>query len=79
MKLKVIGNNQTEITTKEGVQLFFSYETLVAARTMNNVYVTKTKYSNTTTKHINKWLAGLWVKDYDICKVTQEQLNEIMN
>ena len=74
MRLKLIGNNQTEITTKEGVQLFFSYETLVAARTMNNVYVTKTKYSNTTTKHINKWLAGL---EYEL--VTQEQLNEIMN
>jgi len=74
MRLKVIGNNQTEITTKEGVQLFFSYETLVAARTMNNVYVTKTKYSNTTTKHINKWLDGL---DYEL--VTQEQLDEIMN
>ena len=71
MKLKIIGNNQTEITTKEGVQLFFSYETLVAARTMNNVYVTKTKYSNTTTNHINKWLAGL---DYEL--VTQEQLEE---
>jgi len=71
MKLKIIGNNQTEITTKEGVQLFFSYETLVAARTMNNVYVTKTKYSNTTTKHINKWLCGL---DYEL--VTQEQLEE---
>lgn len=71
MKLKIIGNNQTEITTKEGVQLFFSYETLVAARTMNNVYVTKTKYSNTTTKHINKWLCGL---DYEL--VTQEQLEK---
>ena len=38
---------------------------------MNNVYVTKTKYSNTTTNHINKWLAGL---DYEL--VTQEQLEE---
>ncbi len=76
MKLKIIGNNQTEITTKEGVQLFFSYETLVAARTMymKNVYVTKTKYSNTTTKHINKWLSGL---DYEL--VTQEQLDETFN
>lgn len=71
MKLKIIGNNQTEITTKEGVQLFFSYETLVAARTMKNVYVTKTKYSSTTTKHINKWLCGL---DYEL--VTQEKLEE---
>jgi len=74
MKLKIIGNNQTEITTKEGVQLLFSYETLVAARTMKNVYVTKTKYSNTTTKHINKWLNGL---DYELVK--QDQLDETFN
>jgi hypothetical protein len=74
MKLKKIGNNETELTTKEGVQLFFSYETLVAARTMKNVYVTKTKYSNTTTKHINNWLDGL---DYEL--VTQEQLDETFN
>ncbi len=74
MKLKKIGNNETEITTKEGVQLFFSYETLVAARTMKNVYVTENKYSNTTTKHINKWLDGL---KYET--VTQAQLDETFN
>jgi len=78
MKLKKIGNNETEITTKEGVQLFFSYETLVAAASYKNVYVTSTKYSNTTTKHIRKW--------YDrnaLCAtpevVTQEQLDETFN
>ena len=78
MKLKKIGNNETEITTKEGVLLFFSYETLVAAASYKNVYVTSTKYSNTTTKHITKWY-----NRNALCaspeKVTQEQLDELFN
>ena len=78
MKLKKISLNETELTTKEGVLLFFSYETLVAAASYKNVYVTSTKYSNTTTKHIRKW--------YDrnaLCAtpevVSQEQLDETFN
>ena len=54
MKLKKISLNETELTTKEGVLLFFSYETLVAAASYKNVYVTKNRTS-TTSKHITKW------------------------
>ena len=72
MKLKKIGNNETELTTKEGNELFFSYETLVAVRTRSSVYVTEEKYSNATTKHIKKWVGSL---NYEI--VSQNQLNEI--
>ena len=78
MKLKKIGNNETEITTKDGVLLFFSYETLVAAASYKNVYVTETKYSNTTTKHINRWYnRNALAASPEIVK--QEQLDELFN
>lgn len=61
MKLKKIGNNETEITTSEGNLLFFSYDTLVALKIKLNVYVTEKKHSRTTTGHINKWLYSLGI------------------
>ena len=62
MQLKPLGNNQTQIETKNGV-ILFSYETPVAAILHDNglnpkAYRTSSKFSNTTTKHINKWLNG---------------------
>ena len=59
MKLKQIGSNQAELTTN-GMIVFFSYSTPVAAMLPSGRYVkTKTKYSVTTTKHVNKWLQGV--------------------
>ena len=59
MKLKQIGSNMTELDLGL-VQVFFSYETPVAARTDTGaLFRTSTKYSVTTTKHINKWLQGM--------------------
>ena len=55
MKLKLIGSNQTELILKDGTQVFFSYETAVCVRNEDGCFVTEEKYSNTTTKHINKW------------------------
>ena len=44
----------------EGVEVFFSYETPVAARLLNGNYVrTDVNYSRTTTRHINQWLDGV--------------------
>ena len=60
MKLRQIGSNQTEITTIEGIVILFSYETPVAARMPSGTYVrTSTKWSATTSRHINKWLEGV--------------------
>ena len=57
MKLNVIANNQTELHLNNGVIVFFSYNTPVAARLDNGTYVTTEEvYSPTTTKHVNKWL-----------------------
>lgn len=58
MKLKQLGSNMTELDMGE-VQVFFSYETPVAVRTETGALLrTSTKYSVTTSKHINKWLQG---------------------
>lgn len=58
MKLKQIGSNQTELDLGFA-QVFFSYETPVAARLTDGSLVrTDERYSVTTTKHINKWLQG---------------------
>ena len=74
MKLKQIGSNQTELDLGFA-QVFFSYETPVAARITDGSLVrTDERYSVTTTKHINKWLNGcdaLTVPQYHInCLLT---------
>ena len=59
MKLKQLASNMTELDLGFA-QVFFSYETPVAARlTCGSLVRTETKYSVTTTKHINKWLDGM--------------------
>ena len=47
----------TEIITANGFKIMFSYETPVAGHIENyGFFKTTTKYSVTTTKHINKYL-----------------------
>ena len=66
MKLKQIGGNQTEVQLNDGTQIFFSYEQAVCViieamhlgKKQTRVCVTKEKYSRTTSKHINKWIAN---------------------
>jgi hypothetical protein len=58
MKLRLIGSNQTELDLGFA-QVFFSYETPVAARiTDGSLIRTEQRYSVTTSKHINRWLDG---------------------
>lgn len=59
MKVKSIGANQTELTLANGDQVFFSYETPVAAIVDGLSYKTEKKFSTTTTRHLNKWLGRL--------------------
>ena len=60
MQLKRIAANQTEIVLNNGTTIFFSYDTPVAAQLPDYEYVrTATKWSVTTSKHINKWLEGV--------------------
>ena len=60
MQLKRIAANQTELVLNNGTTVFFSYDTPVAAQLPDYEYVrTSTKWSVTTSKHINKWLEGV--------------------
>lgn len=60
MKLNPIASNMTELTTTEGTVILFSYQTPVAALLPSGRYVkTAKKWSQTTSRHINKWLSGI--------------------
>jgi hypothetical protein len=62
MNLKPLAANMTEITVNKSLKVLFSYKTPVACMWTNgDVYEyfrTAKKWSNTTTRHINKWLNG---------------------
>ena len=71
MKLRQIASNMTEVTTEKG-QVLFSYETPVAAILCKapegldewcTVVRTSHKWSQTTSRHINKWLDGLTAEE----------------
>jgi hypothetical protein len=61
MKLKQLAPNQTEVTI-DGMDILFSYQTPVAAVSRGLLggiaYITGKKWSRTTSKHINQWLAS---------------------
>ncbi len=57
MKVRNVGSNMTELLIN-GYTVLFSYETPVAALTPHGWARTAQWYSQTTTRHINKWLDG---------------------
>ena len=74
MKLRRIGTNQTVIKYNNGSEVFFSYDTPVAAKTADWEYLrTEDFYSKTTSRHINKWLENV-----DAEKVSQETINNLV-
>jgi hypothetical protein len=74
MKLTPIASNRTQLNLNDGTEVFFSYETPVAAKLPNYDYIrTAKKWSSTTTRHINQWLEGVTAK-----QVPQEILNELV-
>ena len=74
MKVKQIrSTNATEVIMNNGNHVLFSYETPVAVSTVNGLFVTETKYSNTTTRNINKWCAGI-----DRNMVSQTELENLI-
>ena len=54
------GPNRTEIQLLN-LKIFVSYQTPVAMfdKQLKKVFITTTKYSTTTTRHINKWIKYL--------------------
>ena len=74
MQLKPIAANRTQLNLNDGTQIFFSYETPVAAKLPNYDYImTATKWSSTTTRHINQWLEGVHADE-----VPQNKLDELV-
>jgi hypothetical protein len=56
MNLTPIAANMTEVFLAPGKRVLFSYKTPVACVIDGVYYKTEKKWSNTTTRHINKWL-----------------------
>ena len=55
MKYNPIQANMAEITLHNGIKVLFSYCTPVATWENGQFFKTEKKWSNTTTRHINKW------------------------
>jgi hypothetical protein len=68
------GNNELEMIYND-FRLFFSYATPVAAcdPETKTVYITDTKYSRTTSKHINRWISLVEEEEGDCSQVTLEK------
>jgi hypothetical protein len=74
MNIKQLAPNQTELHKDDGTIIFVSYETPVAAFVDGFKWIRSSeKYSVTTSKHVNKWLAGLNVET-----VPQAQIDALM-
>ncbi len=57
LKLNRLGANVTTLSMPDGLEVMFSYNTPVAAFVPGRGYlVTSTKYSKTTSKHINAYV-----------------------
>ena len=63
MQLRPIASNMTQVDLNNGYQVLFSYQTPVACLSDNGYYRTATKWSVTTSRHINKWLDGVLAKE----------------
>lgn len=60
MNIKQLSSNQTLLTTNHGYEILYSYETAVAGYSpLLGHFKTSKFYSNTTSKHINKYLNGV--------------------
>jgi len=57
MNIKPLASNMTELNIN-GVSILFSYQTPVAGWDDGGAFRTKEWYSQTTTRHINKYLGG---------------------
>ena len=78
MQLHSFATNRTLLTFDDGTEVFFSYETPVAGYSNNLGYVkTKSWYSSTTTRHINKYLGDKLLGD-TVSEVDQDVINNLI-
>ena len=78
MQLHSFATNRTLLTFDDGTEVFFSYETPVAGYSNNLGYVkTKSWYSSTTTRHVNKYLGDKLLGD-TVSEVDQDVINKLV-
>jgi hypothetical protein len=71
MNIKPLGTNVTLLVTNHGYEILYSYETPVAGYSpLLGWFRTTQRYSNTTTRHINKYLE----KQQDVINVSPEDI-----
>tara|TARA_Y100000401_G_scaffold53996_1_gene42438 strand:- start:229 stop:456 length:228 start_codon:yes stop_codon:yes gene_type:complete len=73
MKLEKIGVSRTLLTLSSGSEIFYSYNTPVAAKVSGEFYKTNEYYSKTTSKHITQYLNGRYAHP-----VEQSFINQIV-
>ena len=73
MNIRQIASNMTELNLN-GLSVLFSYQTPVAGWDDNGAFRTTEWYSQTTTRHINKYLGGKAVGR----TVPQSHINELV-
>ena len=87
MKLYSFATNRTLLTFDDGTEVFFSYQTPVAGYSKELGYIkTKSWYSSTTTRHINRYLNDVWKNsnlvgfepDDDFSTVDQDVINKLV-
>lgn len=76
VSLEPIANNFTKVSLNQN-EIYFSYKTPVAFKKDKDIYITTNKFSNTTTKQLNK-LKSMLPSDVNIVDVTQEDLESIL-
>ena len=73
MKLERLGESKTLLTLSSGSEIFYSYNTPVAAKVSGDLFRTKEYYSRTTLNHITQYLNGRNAEE-----VEQSFINQIV-
>ena len=79
MKLHSFATNRTLLTFDDGTEVFFSYQTPVAGYSKELGYIkTKSWYSSTTTRHINRYFNDSTFRIDDVKTVDQDVINKLV-
>ena len=73
MKIKRLGASKTILALPSGSEIFYSYDTPVAAQVAGELYKTNEYYSRTTSKHITQYLNG---REAEV--VPQSMINQLV-
>ena len=73
MRLERLGANKSLLTLSSGSEIFYTYNTPVAAKFSGEFYKTNEYYSRTTSKHITQYLNGRYAHP-----VEQSFINQIV-